>query len=322
MTVRVSPETPVVVFVYARPDHTQRTIRSLAENQGAQDKDLIIFADGPRSERVAGRVREVREFVSTLADRQWFRSVQVRAHDENLGLARSVIWGVTDVLQTYDAVIVVEDDLQLAPDFLTFMDAALRFYARDETIWSISGFSPELPALASYDHSVYLAPRGSSWGWGTWRRGWELVDWGVKDYPAFEWALRRRWAFNRGGRDLAAMLDAQMDGRIDSWAVRWCYSQHLHGMHTVFPTVSKVRNTGLDGSGTHGVLEHRGGSDRHSMPVALEQAAPLTFERLAPDPAVLRDFARSFRRYNQCPAWSFGRHLAAKYARTGHKGSQ
>lgn len=304
--IRTPAAIPIVFFAYARPEHTERTIRGLAENSGATEKELIVFADGPRSERVADQVREVRAFLDTLPDRGWFRSVQITAADENLGLARSVIRGVSEVLQSHDAVVVVEDDLQLAPDFLAFMDAALAFYQSDDTIWSISGFTSQLRSLASHDHDVYLAPRASSWGWGTWRRSWELVDWAVTDYRSFEWSLRRRSAFNRGGHDLSAMLDAQMDGRIDSWAVRWCYSQHLHAMQTVFPKISKVRNTGLDGSGTHGAIEHG------RVPALLP--APVTLEKVALDNSVLRDFVDISRRYNKCPPWSFVRHLAAKYS--------
>ncbi len=297
---------PVVLFAYARPEHTERTLRSLQENHGAADHDLVIHLDGPRTPKVADAVAEVFRVVSCVADEGCFKSVTVHRSAENRGLAKSVIAGVSAVLADHQSAIVLEDDLLLAPDFLTFMDDALAFYDDDERIWSVSGYSPELPSLRHYAHDLYLSVRASSWGWGTWRRSWDLVDWAVEDYRRFEYDLARRWAFNRGGPDMAAMLDAQLDGRIDSWAIRWCYSQHRHGMYSVVPAVSKVHNIGLDGSGTHGAVE---GALRGSL-----ADRPVTYEPLTPDPLVLKEFARRQRRYNKLPAYSFVRHLAARWA--------
>ncbi|HET7724099.1 MAG TPA: hypothetical protein VFK68_05640 [Propionibacteriaceae bacterium] len=299
---------PVVLFAYARPQHTERTLLTLGKNSAATHHDLIVHLDGPRSATVADAVDEVARVVGRVAEQDWFKSVTVHRSAENRGLARSVIAGVTDALAVHDAVIVLEDDLLLAPDFLTFMDDALAFYADDQRIWSVSGYSPELPSLADYAHDLYLSVRASSWGWGTWRRSWGLVDWEVRDYRRFEYDLRRRWGFNRGGPDMAAMLDAQLDGRIDSWAIRWCYSQHLHGMYSVVPAASKVHNIGLDGSGTHHAVEE-------ALTGSLAER-PVTYEPLTPDPVVLREFARRQRRYNKLPPYSFARHLRAKWTRS------
>jgi hypothetical protein len=296
---------PIVLFAYARPEHTERTLTTLKDNDRAAEHDLVVYLDGPRSPKVAAAVTDVSRLVSTVADAGWFKSVALHESAQNRGLARSIIAGVSEVLAHHDSAIVLEDDLLLAPDFLTYMDEALTYYAADERIWSVSGYSPDLPSLRQYDHDLYLSVRASSWGWGTWRRSWELVDWAVEDYRSFEYDLRRRRAFNRGGPDMAAMLDAQLDGRIDSWAIRWCYAQHQHAMYSVVPAVSKVHNIGLDGSGTHGVVEDASVRSLVDRPVA--------YEPLTPDPVVLGEFARRQRRYNKLPPYSFARHLAAKW---------
>ncbi len=296
---------PVVLFAYARPEHTERTLRSLKDNHGSAEHDLVVYLDGPRSPEVVAAVADVSRLVSRVAHEGWFKSVTLHESAANRGLARSVITGVSQVLSHHECAIVLEDDLLLAPDFLAFMDGALAYYAADPRIWSVSGYSPELPSLTDYDHDLYLSVRASSWGWGTWRRSWDLVDWAVTDYRRFEYDLRRRRAFNQGGPDAAAMLDAQLDGRIDSWAIRWGYSQHRFGMYSVVPAVSKVHNIGLDGSGTHGVIE---GSLAQSL-----RDRPVTYEPLAPDPVVLKEFARRQRQYNKVPPYSFLRHLVARW---------
>ena len=56
---------------------------------------------------------------------------------------------------------------------------------------------------------------------------------------------------------MSNMLDLQMEGKIDSWAIRWCYTQSKLNMYTVYPVQSRIKNTGLDGSGTHsGLTNH------------------------------------------------------------------
>ncbi len=299
---------PIVLFAYARPWHTEMTLRSLMNSDGADTHDLIVRLDGAKSSRDAGPVAEVARLVSQVATAGPFRSVTLVRSERNRGLARSVIRGVSDVLDRYAAVIVIEDDLLLAKDFLRYMDEALAVYADDERIWSVSGFTPALRSLENYSHDAYLSLRASSWGWGTWRRSWALVDWDVDDYNRFEYDLADRRSFNRGGRDLAAMLDAQMDGRVDSWAIRWCYSQFRHSMYSVVPALSRVRNIGLDGSGTHGVVEDPG----PDLPVG----GPVHFEPLELDPRILQDFARDQARYNRCPPYSFARHLVAQRRRS------
>jgi hypothetical protein len=301
---------PVVLFVYARPEHTQRTLQSLRMSDRAIESDLLIFADGPRNSAASEGVTEVARIVQSASKAKWFRSVRVTTSDRNQGLALSVINGVTAVLQETDRVIVLEDDLEVSSDFLCYMNTALDYYKRDQRIWSISGYSPQLESLKRYPNDVFLSTRASSWGWGSWRRSWDMVDWTTPAYGSLEFNFRRRRRFNQGGRDMSAMLDAQMDGRVDSWAIRWCHAQFENGMYSVCPVVTKVHNIGLDGSGTHRAVE--------GSPTRTLGAQSVVFESLEYDSIVGDDFARVFNKYNKCPPLSFARHVLAK-KRNGKK---
>lgn len=242
---------PVIVFVYNRPEHTSRTIEALSRNSLAQETDLIIFSDGSKGESDCRSVTEVRASISTVPDSGRFRSVRIYEAERNRGLAGSVIAGVTRVIDEAGRVIVLEDDHVTTRDFLTFMNDALVRYQSDQRVWSISGYCPPITLPADYAKPVYFTHRASSWGYATWKDRWDQVDWCVTDYPSFRrsWAARAR--FNRGGRDMAPMLDRQMEGAIDSWAIRWCYAQSKLDALTVYPLHSLVQNIGLDGSGTH-----------------------------------------------------------------------
>lgn len=242
---------PVIVFVYNRPEHTIQTIQALAKNSLAQKTDLVIFSDASKGASDRQSVTEVRAFISTVPASGSFRSVRIYEAESNRGLAGSVIAGVTRVIDETGRVIVLEDDHVTTPDFLTFMNDALVRYESDQRVWSISGYCPPITLPADYLRSVFFTYRGSSWGYATWKDRWDQVDWTVNDYHSFRrnWTARKR--FNRGGRDMAQMLDRQMEGAIDSWAIRWCYAQSKLDALTVYPVRSLVQNIGLDGSGTH-----------------------------------------------------------------------
>jgi len=242
---------PVVIFVYARPEHTKQTIESLANNSLVDETEVYIYSDAAKNDKAQPCVKQVREYIDTMAQRNLFKSLHIIKAETNKGLASSVISGVTEIIEQYGKVIVVEDDLVSAPDFIQYMNDALNYYEEDNRIWSICGYTFKMNIPAEYNHDVYLSYRGGSWGWATWRDRWGKVDWKVTDYPLFKKNKKFRARFNLGGRDMANMLDRQMQGMIDSWAIRWCYAQSKLDMLTVYPVVSRIRNIGLDGTGTH-----------------------------------------------------------------------
>lgn len=239
---------PVALFVYNRPEHTKRTVEALARNTLAAGTDVYIFSDGHKAQKDKEKVEAVRRYLEQVAGTNSFRNVTLIKSPHNKGLAESIIAGVTQVINETGSVIVLEDDLVTAPHFLQYMNEALSYYEPDERIWGISAYSSRMKSVTK---DVYFTPRISSWGWATWSSRWTLVDWDVRNYREFHLNLYKRLMFNRGGNDLSYMLDQQRRGQIDSWAVRFCYSQFEHKKYAVFPRISLVRNIGQDGSGAH-----------------------------------------------------------------------
>ncbi len=242
---------PIAVFVYNRPDKTRRLFESLMKNAPALSSQVHIFSDAAKNEKAKEAVFKVRKYIDTLEDRGCFGKVILHKAEKNKGLAGSVIEGVTDILKSHGRIIVLEDDLILSEHFLDYMNECLDFYEKDKSIWSVSGYSHNPPRPEGYKDEIYLTYRASSWGWGTWLDRWQLVDWEVSDYKSFRLNPVANMSFSRGGNDLPSMLRAQMKGRIDSWAVRWCYSQFKAGMYSIAPVRTLVGNDGLDGSGTN-----------------------------------------------------------------------
>lgn len=239
---------PVVIFTFNRLNHTKKTIEALRQNYLACDSEVFIFSDGPRNNEEFILVKEVREYLLSV---EGFKSIKIIESNTNKGLARSVIDGVTSIINKYGSVIVLEDDLVSSRYFLKYMNDSLNLYKNRKDIWSISGYAPNIEIPNSYNFEVYITKRGSSWGWATWKDRWNLNDWEVKDYSYFKNDHEEKKRFNKGGSDLTPMLNDQIHGRINSWAIRWVYSQFKHNMVTVYPTKSLIKNIGNDLTGTH-----------------------------------------------------------------------
>jgi len=238
---------PVILFVYRRD--VKKTIDSLLNNNLANQTDLFIYSDGSKNEKDKEDVIIVRDFIKNIYG---FKSVTLFNSEKNKGLANSIIDGVTRIINEYGRVIVLEDDLLVSKDFLEYMNNALNYYNNDKMIWSISGFGPNLSCLNKNHKNLYLSPRASSWGWASWKDQWNSVDWICKDFYALKKDLKLRSMFELGGNDMYKMLELQMLGKIDSWAIRWCFSQFLQNKYTVYPVKSKIINLGLyDNKGTH-----------------------------------------------------------------------
>ena len=239
---------PIALFVYNRPEHTRRTVERLRENILARHSDLYIFSDGAKNQNASKAVEEVRKFICII---EGFRSVTVVERCRNFGLAASVIDGISQLCDRHGDVIAVEDDLLTAPDFLSFMNAALDYYRYIPQVFSIGAFNFGVGPAKEYSSDAFFTYRSCSWGWATWKDRWIKADWQVSDYPDFRSDRKRRRKFSRGGGDLVRMLGQQMAGNRDSWAIRWAYAHYAHDAVALLPVQSRVINIGLDGSGTH-----------------------------------------------------------------------
>lgn len=243
---------PVVIFVYNRPIHTKKMLESLNENYLSNETDVFIFADGPKiGTMMSDEIVETRKIINSLLSNNKFKSLSITESVSNKGLANSVIGGISQLFEKYETVIVLEDDLMLSRDFLKYMNEALSYYQENAKVWSVSGNTPTL--RINNGNNVFFAPRINSWGWGTWRDRWNKVDWNCSEYNMFSFMQRKR--FNKGGKDLSMMMDHQILKLIDSWAIRWSFNSFINDAYTVYPIISKVKNIGMDESGSHNLIK-------------------------------------------------------------------
>jgi hypothetical protein len=297
---------PIAMFAYRRPGHLRRAAESLAANHEAGAADLYIFCDGAKASRDAADVSAARAVARAV---RGFRSVTVIERDRNLGLAASLIAGVTQVVEAHGRVIVVEDDLVLSPHFLAFTNQALALYADEERVASVHAYI--FPVRQALPETFFL--KGAEcWGWGTWRRAWRRFNPDGADLLRQIHERRLEHEFDLDGSyRYTAALESQARGKLDSWAIRWRASCYLADMLTLYPGRSLVRNAGLDGTGVHR-------DDSGEFEVALADT-PVAVNRIPLEPsaagrAAYVDFFRRLRRPGLAGrAWR----LAVRLARRG-----
>lgn len=284
----MNPYSPILLFTYNRPAHTRQLVESLLANREAADSLLIIYSDAARSADAQADVDEVRRYLHTVSG---FASVEIVERTENWGLARNIIDGVTAQISRYGRVIVLEDDLLVAPYFLRFMNDALEVYKDEPRVGHIQACDftqdPTLPP-------TFLIKWTGSWGWATWQRAWQHFN---PDGKALlrqleERQLTRTFDFD-GTYPFTRMLRRQTEGKNNSWAIRWNASLFLADILSLNVGRSLVQNNGFDGSGTNCGGGGLYGSSLWSEPLPVERIEPVEENREA-----RRSFARYYHRTN------------------------
>lgn len=237
--------TPVALFTYNRPDHTERVLDSLADCARLEECSLHIYCDAPKTESQTQSVEASRQVVRQRAAR--FGATVVE-RDTNFGLARSVVEGVTDLCDRFGRVIVLEDDLVLNARFLDYMLQALDRYANEPNVYQVSGYM--FPVSQPDDTDAFFMPLTTTWGWATWQRAWRIFDWNAEEAreELNDPALRRRFDLNNS-YPYAVMLENQLKGSTESWGILfWWHVFKANGL-ALHPRRSLVWNGGFDSSG-------------------------------------------------------------------------
>ena len=157
---------PIVMFVYNRPWHTQQTIEALQKNELASESELFIYADNAKNKNNNNQVLKVRRYIKKI---EGFKKVTIIEREKNWGLSKSIIDGITKVINKYGRVIVLEDDLVTSPMFLKYMNNALITYKDEPNVMQISGHMFNVN-LNNDKYDAFFLPFTTSWGWATWKK--------------------------------------------------------------------------------------------------------------------------------------------------------
>lgn len=241
---------PIVLFVYNRPDHTRQTLEALSANALASQSDLYVFADGPKENSTLETLKKIRQTREIARSKQWCKTVNIIESDKNKGLAASIISGVTEIVNKYGKVIVLEDDIVTGKYFLEYMNTALDKYENEKAVWHITGWRD--PVKNAVEGKSYFYPTMDCWSWATWADRWKYFKKDVAYYQKV-FTDEMKFRFNIEGSEPGnwSQIEQNASGKINTWAIFWYASLFLKNGLCLAPTKSLVRNIGLDNSGVH-----------------------------------------------------------------------
>ena len=235
---------PVALFVFNRYMQLAETLECLKANAIPL---LYVFADGPRNAADDEAIGKVRSMIDGIG----WTEVRRVYHKKNKGLSNSIRDGMNEVFKHHDKAIVLEDDVCVAPRFYSYMLACLNTYDDDPNIAGVTGLRYPFAkdSLNSDAYDVFLTPRFSSWGWGTWRNKWQSISFDINELtPGIK---RLHSNLSAGGADLPYAVEELMAGRLTGcWDVYFYINMVLSGTQFVWPKYNYIRNNGLT-EGSH-----------------------------------------------------------------------
>lgn len=243
---------PIVLFTYNRPEHTKQVLDSLAINKEAPDSILYIFCDGPKEDAtkdIYERISKVRHIANS---ENRFHSTIIQIQSQNIGLSKSIISGISSIVEKHGKVIVIEDDILVGTGFLKYMNNALELYENEPKVGCIHGWNYSFKNIKDINESTFFLKGADCWGWATWHKSWENFEPDGKKLLDEIKKNNLEYLFDRNGtHGFTQMLQDQIDKKNDSWAIRWHASLFIKDIYCLQPTLPIVKNIGFDGSGTH-----------------------------------------------------------------------
>jgi hypothetical protein len=243
---------PIALFVYNRPEHTRRTLKFLQANFLAEESRLFIYADAAKTTQEENVVQEVNEIISAI---DGFKSIKIIRQKQNLGLAQSIINGVSQLVKEYGKVIVFEDDLLSSPYTLEYFNEALDLYQNSTKLMHISAYMYPL-AFADDLPETFVYRAVHSWGWATWERAWVNFNPDI-DSLISQFDKQKINDFSIEGKmNFWKQIIDFKAGKNNSWAIRWYASIFLKNGLSLNPSKSLINNIGHDGTGIHSNVEN------------------------------------------------------------------
>jgi hypothetical protein len=287
---------PLILFVYSRLEHTKRTIEAIRRNKEAINTELFVFCDAPNPKSTTKELCEIyatQDYLKTL--KEGFAKINLEISQEHRGAGKAIIRGISRVLTERKMCIILENDMEVSPLFLEYMNKCLVAYERDKKIYGIASTSYNFNIPVWYKNDLYLLTRTESWGWATWSDRWENVDWSVKDFITLSKSKNLQNSFNKGGNDLYSMLKDQVDGKTDTWDLQWAWHVFKQHGYFVYSRYCFQENKGFDGSGRH--CGNNDNIKKYFAPLYTKSNLQIDCKALEPNCFIMNRFRRYHNKY-------------------------
>ena len=246
---------PVLISTLNRFTHFLRCVDSVAACTHAEKTDLFIALDYPSMETHWDGYNNIQNQLDKI---QGFKSVTVIKRDVNLGAEKNPKEAMKTIFKKYDRCILSEDDNEFSPNFLDYMNKGLEKFEDDENVIAVCGHRPIIKIHRGYGFNYYYAKGFSGWGIGMWRGRYKWSIYNINDLNEF---INNKVFVNKLKtlhenfyytvlNSIRTKKTIYGDGAIALDMIKY-------NKYCVYPSVSKVRNYGHDGSGVHcGYIEN------------------------------------------------------------------
>lgn len=243
--------TPVIVFACDRPGYLKRTLDTILANDDEQGRRIVVSQHG-FDEEVTALVRRYGARVEHLTFAEPIRNGsqpeddwhQDRDHFERFEvyyrIAQHFGWAFRQLFDAgdLDEVIVLEDDIEIAPDFFRYFRAVMPLMRRDPTVWTVSAWNDNgAPSMVGNPERLHRTDFFPGLGWLLTRGLWEEL----RDiWPLATW---------------------------DDWLRR---PEYRKGRSVIYPEVSRSFHFGLTGSSKGEANDRLEGNLLNEVPVDFE----------------------------------------------------
>jgi putative methyltransferase (TIGR04325 family) len=267
---------PIALFVFNRPWHTAQTLDALNKNELADQSVLYIYADGPKPGSSEEELENIFNTRRIIKEKSWCKEVHIIESEYNFGLAKSIVNGVSQVIDKHGMIIVLEDDIIVSPYFLKYMNEGLEIYKDQSEVISIHAYN--YPIKTEGIPETFFIKGADCWGWATWAPEWKLLDMDCEKLLGEIEGRSLQYEFDiNGSYPYTQMLRQQKEKKISSWAICWYASAFLHNKYTLYPKTSLIYNIGFDKTGTHKADFDYFNNDNwnNSRPVQIDISTPV-----------------------------------------------
>ncbi len=250
---------PVIICTLNRYEHFKRCIESLENNPWAKYTEIFISVDYPPEEKYVEGHDKIVDYLNSRKFK--FKEVHLYVQEENLGTLPNYLFLQETVFEQYDRLISLEDDIEVSPNYLEFMDKSLEYGKSDEKVFCVCGFSDLIKKPATMNGTAFKLCC-YQWGVGIYKEKWlqmeesltrEWINSIVLDkrrmFKLFCESPQTFYFFLVGyiiNKDKVFFMDEERVNPIDITILIYMI---MNNMYSILPTKSKVRNWGYDGTG-------------------------------------------------------------------------
>ena len=244
---------PVAFFTYIRFKKLKRAIEKLKKNDLSKKTDIFFFSDSAKNTNEIKKVNRVREYLKNI---KGFKKKRIIIRSKNLGNGTNIIKGINEVFKKYDKIIVLEDDLDIGENFLTFMNNCLFKYSKNKKIWHVGGWTYNINIKNQYD--IFFSSIMNCWGWATWKNRWKFFEKNPKKLVKyFDNNFEKINKFNLNGKiNYFSQILRNKNKNINTWAVFWYAQIFINNGLCISPNISLVNNNGFDIDSTQSHPDH------------------------------------------------------------------